>query len=138
MDRYCKRQHVCNRDRRGVIVLIVMVCLLLVTMIGGSLLKLGLTQRRQARREQMRQQAMWLAESGIERAAAQLRINSDYEGEDWTLAGTDSIRGKQATVKISIQQSDESADRRTIAVVADFPRDTDQRVRISKQVVIDL
>ncbi len=131
------RQRTGNHQRRGVLLLVVMVCLLLVSMIGGSLLKLGLAQRRQMRREQSRQQAIWLAESGIERAVARLRTDSEYSGEDWKLDDSDSIRGKPAVVKISVLR-DESTGKIAISVVADYPRDTDQRVRISKQVEVGL
>ena len=44
-----------------------MICLLLVTVVFGSLLKVALAETDQVRHEQARRQAHWLAESGVER-----------------------------------------------------------------------
>ena len=127
-----------THSRRAALVLVVMVCLLLVTMIGGSLMKVGLTHRRQTRHEQIRQQAVWLAESAVERAVARSKQDAEYSGEEWVLAGTDAVNGKEAMIRISVTKSDDNANRRIVTVVADYPRDNDQRVRISKQVAVDL
>ncbi len=54
----------------------VLVCLIIVTLISGAVLKVGLAQRELARSQERRLQAEWLAESGIERAMARLARRS--------------------------------------------------------------
>ena len=118
--------------------IIVMVCLLLVSMIGASMLKLTFALRQQIQREQLRLQATWLAEAGVERAAALLMTNQNYVAEDWRLKADDAINGKPALVKIRVEADAKIVNRRVVFVVADFPSDSDQRARVSKRVVIDL
>ena len=78
-----------SSSRRGVVVLFALIALLLTSVIGGSLLKTALAQRRFALREQTRLQSIWLAESGIERAAARLSRDPNYTGETWSVSASD-------------------------------------------------
>ena len=124
--------------RRGALVIIVMICLLLVSLIGTSLVKLALAQRAQTLREQLRLQANWLAESGVDRAAARLSASPDYEGEEWRLKTAEAINGKPGRVIIKVSLDTNLLNRRVVSVVADYPSQTEQRARVHKQVVIDL
>lgn len=125
-------------NRRGAALLFAMIALLLASVIGAALLKTALTQRRQARREQHRAQSAWLAESGIERAAALLAGNADYKGETWNVAATE-LGGNQAgRVVITVTPVSTDADQRRIRVTAEFPAATQQRSRTSKTIEVDL
>ncbi len=118
--------------------IIVMVCLLLVSIIGASMLKLTFALRQQIQREQLRLQAIWLAEAGVERAAALLMTDKNYVAEDWSLEAENAINGKPALVKIRVEADEQIVNRRVVSVVADYPSDSHQRARVSKRVVVDL
>ena len=124
-------------DHRGAVLLIMMICLLLTTMIGGSLLKLALTQRQQSRRENLRLQAAWLAESAIDRAAAQIRADAAYSGEEWKPPAEAFDQRRSGSVRIQVEAHPTKSYRRRVTVVADYPSGTDQRARVRKNVTID-
>ena len=71
---------------RGVALLTAIVCLAVVALICGSLVRVAHTQRQQTRTEERRLQAEWLAEAGLERAAAKLADSQEYAGETWQIA----------------------------------------------------
>ena len=125
-------------DRHGAMLLIMMICLLLTTMIGGSLLKLALTQRKQSRRANLRLQAAWLAESAIDRAAAQIGNDAAYSGEQWELPAESFGQRRPGSVRIQVETAPNKPTRRYVTVVADYPSGTDQRARVGKRVTVDL
>ncbi len=59
-------------QRRGLTAAAVLVCLMVVTLVSGVLVKQGVAYRQQVRSQERRLQAEWLAESGVERAFARL------------------------------------------------------------------
>src|SRR4051812_23678064 len=75
--------------RCGAVVVVVLICLMLIVLIGGTLLRTGLVQRRQLRMEERKLQAEWLAESGLERAAARLAEDPAYRGETRKILAAD-------------------------------------------------
>src|SRR5438105_13676666 len=99
-----------RRRRRGLTVVAVLVCLVIVTLISGALLKVGIAHRDQVRAQGHKLQAEWLAQSGIDRAIAQLASKSDYTGETWELTHRDldvtepssTQPGPAAVVRISV------------------------------------
>ena len=72
-----------SRRRAGAVLLIVMACLAIAMTIIVGWAKIALLEDRQARSAEDRLQAEWLADSAIQRAAAQLLANSEYSGETW-------------------------------------------------------
>ena len=56
---------------------------MVIALMAGSLIRLGLARRARIRTEERTWQAEWLAESGLERAAARLAADRDYRGETW-------------------------------------------------------
>jgi type II secretory pathway component PulK len=70
---------------RGVAVLAVIICLIIVASLGGALvldLKTGWEDYRQSR---LALQADWLIASAIDRVRSQLLTNPDYPGETWKI-----------------------------------------------------
>jgi Tfp pilus assembly protein PilX len=122
--------------RRGMIAVAVLVCLLVATMIGASLIRLAQTQRATIRAEERRLQADWLAESGMERAAGRLAVDPDYRGETWEVAAADLGGGDPGRVTIAVEARPDDPRRRLVAVQADYPTDPDRRARSSKRLVI--
>jgi len=113
----------------------VLVCLIIITMMAGALLKAGLTQREQVKAQEHRLQAEWLAESGIQRATARLAADPDYKGETWEVPARDLDSADDALVAITVEPA-RGAKGRTVRVQADYPRDPTRRARHSR--VIDI
>ncbi len=65
-----------SRTRRGLTVVAVIVCLIVITITSGAILKVGLAHRDFARSRERRLQAEWLLESGLERATRPPRDRS--------------------------------------------------------------
>jgi hypothetical protein len=115
-----------------------LVCLLVMTLICGSLLRTIQAQRALVQNEERRLQAEWLAESGLERAYARLAHDPAYEGETWTVSG-DSIGGTDAgTVTIGVAARPErgGVSERLVSVLADYPSDPERRARARRQATI--
>jgi hypothetical protein len=116
---------------------VALICLLLASLIGASLLKLAAAERRQLRREQLRLQAGWLAESAASRAAAHLAVDPKYAGEVWELA-PDEFGGTSAgRAEIRVETVADQPGRRRVRIQADYPASTDIRARHSQQWTMD-
>ena len=79
----------------------VIVCLVVATVVCGLLLKTAVLARESADAQHHRVQARWLAESGIERAAARLAQDARYSGETWTLPAAELPHG--GLVRIAVE-----------------------------------
>jgi type II secretory pathway component PulK len=135
----------CRSPRRGLTSVVVLICLLVITMISGALLKVGVAQREQTRAQERALQAEWLAQAGVERALARLAAKPDYGGETWELAAADlrpsesgrAEQGPTARVVISAQHPTGSSGRRLVKVQADVPADSALRARHSIQLLVE-
>jgi hypothetical protein len=132
-------------------VVAVLACLIVLTLLGAAILKLGLARRQFNRELEHRLQADWLLESGIDRALARLASQSDYKGETRQLSAMD--LGLQqppeqpavqrlsnhaaAVIMITVDRLKADAGRRRIRVQADYPAAGANRCRSSKELVID-
>jgi hypothetical protein len=126
-----------SRPRRGVISVAVLVCLLVMTIIVGGLLRMIHTQRVLVRSEERRLQADWLAESGVERALARLGDDPAYRGETWTLPAAELGGPEGGVVSISaLPRPGHEATERLVTVLADYPTEPARRVRARRQVVV--
>jgi type II secretory pathway component PulK len=131
------------RSSRGLTVVAVLVCLIIITLVSGSVLKIGLAQRELARAHERRLQAEWLAESGVQRALARLSTDRDYTGETWSFGAQDLGQSEKAsesagTVAIAVERIAADPDRRRVKVTADYPRDPPRRARHTREFMIDL
>jgi hypothetical protein len=117
-----------------------LVCLLVMTLICGSLLRTIQTQRALLRSEERRLQADWLAESGLERACARLANDAEYQGENWSLTGNQMGGKEDATVTIHVaaRPGKDGVRQRLVNVQADYPRDPVRRVRVRRQALVDV
>ena len=132
-----------SRERRGVAVIVVLVCLAVVMALVVSWVKTAVLERRQLRALEDQAQAVWLAESGIERAAWQLLVNPAYAGETWQIAAAElgGQRGGVVTIRIdkpAAEAESDAAHLRTVVVTADFPAQSEHRARHSKQLNLTL
>src|SRR5262245_58154980 len=122
--------------RRGLAIIPALVCLVLVTIFCGALMRQVTTHRGALRDEERRMQAEWLAESGAARAAARLTADHAYEGETWNVSAAD-LGGEAAAVNIVVEPIADQPTRRLIRVEADFPHADERRARSSKTLTVD-
>ena len=102
--------------RTGFVIVVILVCIVLMTLLFGSLLKGTLSWRRQVRTEEKRVQVEWLADSGLARAVAKMNSDSDYDGEEWkpdAFENSDTV----ATVTIAVAKTEPA--RITVVAKAD-------------------
>jgi hypothetical protein len=127
-----------KRPRRaGLAIIPALVCIVLVTLLCGSLLKQALTVRNLVRTEERRMQAEWLAESGLGRARARLEADPRYQGETWDVPA-ESLGGRATgVVRITVEPVENQSGRRRLRVEADYPRGEETRARQTKTLTVD-
>jgi hypothetical protein len=129
-----------SRARRpaGVVGVAVIVLLSLIALIVGALLRQGMARRAQARAEERRLQADWLAESALERASARLAAG-DYQGETWEIPAADLGGRHAATVRIDVETSPGRSDpaRVRVKVRAEYPRGAESPARRRREAWIE-
>ena len=129
------------QQRRGAILIVVIVCLAIAGMLMASLSRLAAARHDVSRAEQWQVQATWLAESGLQRALARLAADPQYEGETWE-PSADAFDENGAIVVIEVEGVSDGAsdgpDQRTIRIVADYPNHPLHRCRRTKEAVVPL
>ncbi len=106
-----------------------LVALAFLAIVFAILMKLSLSERQQARNEERRLQASWLAESGLDRAWAKFSESPDYRGETWQISA-ETLRGRDAaSVRITIEPLERAPGHVRVTSRADFPRDGSSRAR---------
>ena len=141
-----------RKPSRGLTVAAVLVCLIILILISGAILKTSVARRQLAVNQERRLQAEWLAESGAQRAAARLARDREYAGETWSLGwadlgqsqrtkGADETAGSDknaARITIAVERVPKEPDRRRVRIQADYPIDEPRRSRHSREMMIDL
>ena len=122
--------------RRAMVTFVVLVCLVMITLIGGGLLRLARSERASIRAEERGLQADWLAESALERASAILANDGDYRGETWSIPAVEFGGTDSGSVRIEVEDDPDDSSRRVIKVRADYPDEPERRVRRSKRAIV--
>jgi len=123
--------------RRGVILIVVLVGLLVVGAMMVSVTRRAMLGHQSLQAAQRRLQAQWLLEAGIERAMARLAADLAYGGETWSL-GPAAFEGQHdAEVRIKAQPVAGRPGRLSLHIEADYPRAAPWRCRAAKQLEID-
>ncbi|NLS97031.1 MAG: hypothetical protein GXX96_33260 [Planctomycetaceae bacterium] len=102
--------------RRGSILVIVLISLLVASMLGLGLIKTVLIHRRQSRVAGGQQQAVWLAEAGSQRAVRQLADDAKYKGEVWEVPAEVLGPSRTATVSVEVVKRKGESNERVICV----------------------
>ena len=90
-----------SNPRRGSVLVIVLVSLLVASMLGAGLIRTVLVHHRQMRVLSGQQQGFWLAEAGVQRAAGQLSETAEYTGETWKVPAD--VLGLSRTAEVTIE-----------------------------------
>lgn len=126
-----------QRPARGIALLWVVALLTLVLLLVGVVAR-SLVAAHREQRDRFRQlQAEFLAESGLERAAAKLAQARDYPGETWSLAADDHLNAP-ATVVIAVETPADQPQQRRISITAQYGVSDVHRAVTSKQVTLTL
>ena len=119
--------------RQGIALLAAIVCVSIATAVMCGLVHLATQAYRETELEQRREQAGWIAESGVERALARLTANPEYSGEQWSLSA-EAIGGRHnAEVTIQVEPLEGRENWRRVRVVADYPLEPSLRVRQTRE-----
>jgi Tfp pilus assembly protein PilV len=127
-----------RRERHGFVLLAVMICLIAVSVLVVGWFKSAAFERQQVRAAERRLQADWLAEAAVNRAAALLDKNANYAGETWNLSAVELAASDAAAIEIRVAPVTDRPERRSIHVAADFPADSLRKVRVTKEIVVDI
>ena len=138
MDRSLDRREHVGAARRGAVLVVVLVCLAVAAAMFVVLVKLAAAGRQSMQAQCWRMQAQWLAESGLERAAARLAADAKYTNETWTIAAEELGGDAAGVVRIRAEAVADQPNRRLVSVEADYPDDPQHRVRCNKQIVVDV
>jgi hypothetical protein len=84
----------------------------------------------------VRQQAFWLAESGLQRAAQALVKSSTYEGETWVVPENVLGTERAGVVVIRVEEVPEAPAVRRVRVEVAYPRDGIQRHLEQRDVMV--
>jgi len=124
--------------RRGMILILVLVCLAVAAALIVVAVRRAVVVNRGAQLAGQNLQAAWLAESGLQRAAARLAADPEYSGETWSVPAAE-LDGRHAgKVAVTVRPAADSPRRRIVRVTAVFPDDPLFRTRQTKEIIIDL
>ncbi len=124
-----------GQPRRGMILPIVLVGLLVVALIGAAMAKTVLLQRRTARQAEQLQQAAWLADSALLRARFRITQDAEYTGETWRIAADETGTGFAGTAVIQVQPL---AGAKQILIEAAYPAHPVRRVLQHRELHVKL
>ena len=119
--------------RRGVAAIIIIAVLAMTMAFAGVWARRIVLERRAARRAEEQQQARWLAEAGVRRAAARLSADPAYTGEAWIIDAAEIDRPSPAEIEIVVEPSDSATAPATLVAKARYPRDV-PRVQSTKTI----
>jgi hypothetical protein len=114
--------------------LLVMVCLIGVSMLAATLLRLAVAQQRQLRMEGRRLQAEWLAEAALGRAVAMLRLDPAWSGDEWSLS--DDVLPEGGTVVTRVEPVAAAEGGWQIAAAASVPSSDPWRARVTRRMIL--
>jgi type II secretory pathway component PulJ len=118
-------------DRRGAILAVAMLCLLVVIGLLGSMLQNAVRSRRQLHSERDLRQTQLLLEAGLDRAAAAARRSSEYRGETWNIPAAEILGHGDGQVVIEAASGNDAASRQ-FKVTAEYPVGSELSVRRSR------
>jgi type II secretory pathway pseudopilin PulG len=115
--------------------LVAVVALAIVAVVAAVLMDVATAERRQLLLQERQTQAFWLAESGLERAAARLTDDPSYRGETWEISADQLRRAARVEIAVDPPAADGA---RKITATAEFPSDTAVPARCIRRTQLSL
>ena len=125
-----------TRCRRGAVLVVTLVAMLVVMALVGGMLKSTLRARRQLLVERDLRQTELLLQAGIDRAAYRLARATDYRGETWDLPADEIVGRGDGRVTISASRS-AGGEPWDVHVVAEYPVGDASSIRRSHTFTIE-
>jgi hypothetical protein len=125
------------RRQRGAILVVVLVCLAVATALSVVVVRQTTAEHQVAQTSHRRLQALWLAEAGVQRAAARVTADPGYAGETWTISAKELAGDDNGVVRIQVETVAGQPQRRSVRVEADYPDTPAYRCRQVKRIVVD-
>lgn len=122
--------------RRGTVLILFMLSLLLLSLTVGVLIRAAVTQRRLVRSDLSLVQADWLVHSAAMRAAQNLKTNPDYSGETWEIAADAIGQPDAAVAEIQVATDPASESRRLVTITVNYPPGVPDRVQATRTLPI--
>ena len=122
--------------RRAVIMVGVIVCLIVMTLMFGAIVRGLIADGRRSRSLERSLQSMWLAESGLERAIARMAADPTYRGEAWDPSAISPDRGARGTVEIKVEPATGRQNAFRVTATARFPAFRQWSVVQTRELVI--
>ena len=125
-----RRRHARSSTRSGMSVVAVLAASIVFAVLAAALV------RQQAQRKQLitvqrqRMQCQLLLESAQQLALSRLSTDPQYQGEIWHIAADQLEAAHAAAVELRVEPAGEGG-QPTLIVVADYPADLPQRIRLS-------
>jgi Tfp pilus assembly protein PilX len=126
-----------DHHRRGTVLIICIVCVLLLSLTAGVLIRAAMLHRDQTRTLGPQSQAEWLAHAAAQVAADRLRADSAWKGETWTTSKEQTGLTEPARIAITVSTVSDRPESRIATITIDFPPDSPQRVRVVQSVEIE-
>jgi hypothetical protein len=123
------------RQRRGVVLVAALVCLLVVMALLGNLLLGTLRTSRRLHAERDLRQCELLLQAGMDRAAFRLAKEADYRGETWTLPAAAIAGTGDGQVTVEVTREVDSKPRQ-LSIVAEYPVGGERSIRRSRTILI--
>ncbi|WP_254512294.1 hypothetical protein [Anatilimnocola floriformis] len=124
-----------HHNRRGAILIVALLCLLVIMSLLGTMLLAALQSTRQLHAERDLRQCELLLQAGIDRALTQIAKQPDYRGETHEFSAADII--DQGPGRLVIEVTPATADSRVqIHIDAEYPADSEFSVRRSRTLSI--
>jgi hypothetical protein len=122
--------------RRAIILPCVLAALVIAILVGGALLETVLLDHRDSRRSEARQQALWLAESALQRAVQAAVRAPDYRGETWDVPAEVLGAGRSGRAVIRVEPAAAPQRGRRLQVQAYYPEGTADQVLFEREAFI--
>lgn len=125
-----------SERRKGTILIIAMVVLLVFMMISSMLIHSVIQSRTQMIREEQLLQAIQLADAGIHRGMARFQSDQSFRKETWQVPAETTAGLDPATVTIVVADILKGEKQRICAVVAEYPSGSPNPIRVTREALI--
>ena len=124
-----------NTRRRGTILIVALLCLLVIMSLLGTMLLAALQSARQLHAERDLRQCELLLQAGVERALTQLAEQPDYKGQTYDLTAAEIINQGTGRITIAVTPATENTSAQ-LQIAAEYPAESEFAVRRSRTLSI--